>query len=184
VRFKMLIQADQSLLLLVDVQARLLPAMAAPEAAVAGCAKLLTAAARLGVQVVASEQYPKGLGPTVPELAARVPAGATLTKVTFSCADEPALESRIAASGRRTIVVCGIEAHVCVLQSAIGFRARGYDVAVAWDATSSRRESDRDLAAHRLRQAGVVVAGVEMVLFEWLGRAGTPEFKEISALIK
>jgi nicotinamidase-related amidase len=71
-----------------------------------------------------------------------------------------------------------------VLQTAIGFRERGYDVAVAWDATSSRRESDRALAADRLRHAGVVLASTEMVLFEWLGRAGTPEFKEISGLIK
>jgi nicotinamidase-related amidase len=180
----MLIQADQSLLLLVDVQARLLPAMAEPQAAVAGCTKLLQAAVRLGVPVVASEQYPKGLGPTVPELAPLVPAGATLTKMTFSCAAEPAIVARIAASGRRTLVLCGTEAHVCVLQSALGFRARGYDVVVAWDATSSRREADRDLAAHRLRQAGIVVASVEMVLFEWLARAGTPEFREISAVIK
>ena len=82
------------------------------------------------------------------------------------------------------LVLCGTEAHVYVLQSAFGFRARGYDVAVAWDATSSRRESDRELGAHRLRQAGVVVASVEMVLFEWLGRAGTQEFKDVSALIK
>jgi len=180
----MLIQADQSLLLLIDVQARLLPAMVDPGGAVAGCAKLLKAASRLGVPILASEQYPKGLGPTVPELAALVPAGATLPKMTFSCADEPAIDARIAASGRRTLVLCGIEAHVCVLQSAIGFRARGYDVAVALDATSSRRAGDRDLAAHRLRQAGVVVAGVEMVLFEWLVRAGTPEFKDVAALIK
>ena len=92
--------------------------------------------------------------------------------------------ARVGELGRRQLVLCGIESHVCVLQTAIGFRALGYEIAVAWDATSSRREADKALAAERLRAEGVTLAGVEMVLFEWLGRAGTPEFKEISALIK
>jgi nicotinamidase-related amidase len=105
-------------------------------------------------------------------------------KTTFSCAQTPTIADAVAASGRTQIVLCGIEAHVCVLQTALGFAATGLDVAVAWDATSSRRESDRALAADRLRQAGVVLGSAEMVLFEWLGRAGTPEFKDILALVK
>ncbi len=180
----MLIQAEQSALLVVDIQSRLLPAMAAPEPVVANASKLMIAATRLGVPILVSEQYPKGLGPSVPEIAALTPAGAVLEKTAFSCAADAAIVARVGELGRRQLVLCGIESHVCVLQTAIGFRALGYEIAVAWDATGSRREADKALAADRLRAEDVTLAGVEMVLFEWLGRAGTPEFKEISALIK
>ncbi|MBL8805994.1 MAG: hydrolase [Rhodospirillales bacterium] len=180
----MLIQAEQAALLVVDIQSRLLPAMAAPEAVVANTSKLMIAAARLGVPILVSEQYPKGLGPSVPEIAALTPAGAVLEKNAFSCAGDAGIVARVGELGRRQLVLAGIESHVCVLQTAIGFRALGYEIAVAWDATSSRREADRALAADRLRAEDVTLASVEMVLFEWLGRAGTPEFKEISALIK
>jgi nicotinamidase-related amidase len=181
---RMLLVAPQSALLVIDVQVRLLPAMAAGEPVVANSAKLMQAATRLGVPMLVSEQYSKGLGPTVPELAAHAPAGVTLEKNAFSCANDNAIVSRVMDLDRRQLVLCGIESHVCVLQTAIGFRERGYQIAVAWDATSSRREADRALAAERLRQEGIALVGTEMVLFEWLGKAGTPEFKEISAFIK
>ena len=180
----MLLDASRSLLLVVDIQERLLPAMEEGPRVVAAAAKLMHAAARLGVPVLVSEQYPKGIGATVLELAALAPTGSVHAKMTFSCAATPSIADAVAASGRTQLVLCGIEAHVCVLQSALGFAATGRDVAVAWDATSSRRASDRALAADRLRQAGIVLASTEMVLFEWLGRAGTPEFKDMLALIK
>ncbi len=180
----MLLAAPQSALLVVDIQTKLLPAMAEPEPVVANTGKLMRAAVRLSVPLLVSEQYPKGLGPTVPELAALAPAGTTLAKNAFSCAGDDGIVARVRELHRRQLVLCGIESHVCVLQSAIGFRERGYTVAVAWDATSSRREGDRALAADRLRQEGIALVSTEMVLFEWLGRAGTPEFKEISGLIR
>jgi nicotinamidase-related amidase len=180
----MILDASRSLLLVVDIQERLLPAMEAGPRVVAAAAKLLNGAARLGVPVLVSEQYPKGIGNTVPELAALAPVGSVYEKMSFSCAATPSIADAVAASGRTQIVLCGIEAHVCVLQTALGFAATGLGVAVAWDATSARRESDRALAADRLRQAGVVLASTEMVLFEWLGRAGTSEFKDMLALIK
>ena len=180
----MLLDVSRSLLLVVDIQERLLSAMEAGPRAVAAAAKLLQGAARLGVPVLVSEQYPKGIGATVPELAALAPSGSVHAKTTFSCAATASIADAVAASGRTQLVLCGIEAHVCVLQTALGFAARGLAVAVAWDATASRRESDRALAADRLRQAGIVLASAEMVLFEWLGRAGTPEFKDMLALIK
>lgn len=180
----MLLDASRSLLLVVDIQERLLPAMEEAPRVVAAAAKLMKAAARLGVPVLVSEQYPKGIGATVPALGALAPSGSVFAKMTFSCADTQAIADAVAASGRTQLVLCGIEAHVCVLQTALGFAARGLGVAVAWDATASRRESDRALAADRLRQAGVVLVSTEMVLFEWLGRAGTPEFKDMLALIK
>jgi len=180
----MLIQAEQSALLVIDVQVRLLPAMAAPDPVVANSARLMKAAARLGVPILVTEQYPKGLGPTVADLASLAASGATLEKNAFGCAGDPGIVAHVQSLGRRQLVLCGIESHVCVLQTAIGFRERGYDVFVAWDATSSRREADRDLAAARLRAEGVALVGTEMAMFEWLGKAGTPEFKELSVLIK
>jgi nicotinamidase-related amidase len=180
----MLLVAPRSLLLVVDIQTKLLPAMAEPDPVVANTTKLMRAAVRLSVPLLVSEQYPRGLGPTVPELGALAPAGTTLEKNAFSCAGDDGIVARVRDLDRRQLILCGIESHVCVLQTAIGFRERGYDIAVAWDATSSRRESDRSLAADRLRQSGIALVSTEMVLFEWLGKAGTPEFKEISGLIK
>jgi nicotinamidase-related amidase len=179
-----LIERDRSLLLMVDVQERLLPAMAAPDRVLANCAVLLKAAARLGVPVLASEQYPKGLGPTVADLRALVPAAALFDKLAFSCTGDPQLAARLAAAGRDQVVICGIEAHVCVLQTALGTQAAGLAPIVVRDATSSRQPESKQAAFDRLRDNRVETATTEMVLFEWLGRAGTEEFRELSRLIR
>jgi nicotinamidase-related amidase len=180
----MLLDRQRSCLLLVDLQERLLPAMAEAARVVANSAVLARAAARLGVPVLLSEQYPKGLGRTVPELAALVPQGPAVEKSEFSCAAAPGYRERLAATGRDQLVVAGIEAHVCVLQTALQFREIGYPVFVVADAVSSRKPESVALALARMRDAGAVPVTTEMVLFEWLGRAGTPEFKELSALIR
>lgn len=177
----MILDASQAQLLVVDVQERLLPAMAEPDLVTGGCAKLVAAAKRLAVPILISEQYPKGLGPTVAPLK---DAGPVCAKMTFSCAADAGIAAAIAAHNRPQLVLCGIEAHVCVLQSALGFKAMGYAVAVVWDAVSSRKLADKELAAHRLRAEGVSIVNVEMTIFEWLHVAGTPQFKELSALIK
>lgn len=180
----MLMERDRSCLLVVDVQGKLLSAVEAPERLVANCTVLLRTAARLGVPVLASEQYPKGLGPTVPELAALVPGGAVVEKTAFSCAEVPEYLERLATVGRAQAVVAGIEAHVCVLETALGLKARGYSCFVVADAVSSRRPENKAAALARLRENGVEVVTAEMVFFEWVGRAGTPEFKELSPLVK
>jgi len=180
----MLLARERCCLLVIDVQERLLPAMQSPERVVANCAVLLKAAGRLGVPVLLSEQYRKGLGATVPELAALVPEGPAVDKSEFSCAAAPGYAEKLEATGRDQLVVAGIEAHVCVLQTALQFRERGYPVFVVADAISSRRPESVALAISRMRDAGVVPVTTEMVLFEWLGRAGTPEFKELSALVR
>ena len=180
----MLIRRNQSTLFVVDEQARLAPAMFSRDQAVANTAILIRAATRLGVPVLASEQYPKGLGPTVPEIAALLPAGAIAEKLHFSCASDPGIVARVAELGRKQIIVAGMEAHVCVLQTALGLKERGYPVYVVADATSSRRPESHALAMDRLRLAGIPVVNTEMVVFEWLEQAGTAEFKELSALIK
>ena len=180
----MLMKSDRSSLLVVDVQSRLTPAMNAPEGVVANIAVLLKAAERLGVPALVSEQYPKGLGHTVAELAALAPQGSVLEKVHFSCMGDAGLAGRLRHIGRPQVVVAGIEAHVCVLQTALDLLDDGRQVFVVADATSSRTSGNHDAALRRMDAAGVGVVTTEMVVFEWLGRAGTTEFKELSALIK
>ena len=180
----MLIERDRSCLLIVDVQEKLAPAMADPAGAIRNAGILMQAAGRLAVPLVVSEQYPQGLGATVPELRALAPDSARIAKLSFSCAADPALQQRIKEVRRPLIVIAGLEAHVCVLQSALGFRQAGYQIVVVADAISSRAPASREAALQRLRENGVEVATTEMVLFEWLGQAGTPEFRELSKLIK
>lgn len=170
-----------STLLLVDVQQRLLPAIADGAAVIERCAVLARAARLLDVPVVATEQYPRGLGATVPELAGF--AGTTLAKLAFDAAAEPALAATLDPA-RRTIVVAGCEAHVCVLQTAIGLHQRGWHVAVAADAVGSRRPSDRETGLARMARAGVEIITVEMAVFEWLGRGDHPRFREVHRLIR
>ncbi len=183
----MLLSADKSQLLIVDVQEKLLPVMADPDVVVSGCGNLLTAAARMKVPALISEQYRKGLGPTVADIAAAAGSAKVFEKLDFSCADDDRILSMLVknrAKGRNQVVVAGIESHICVLQSAIGLRQRGFDVAVVADAVSSRRQLSVDVALARMAHVGVQPVTVEMVLFEWLGRAGGEDFKALSQLIK
>jgi len=180
----MLLDADKSVLCVIDVQQRLTPAMAEPEQVIARSELLMTAAARLGVPVLVSEQYPKGLGPTVEPLAKLAPDGATYPKVHFSCTDDPGYRAGLDASGRRQAVLTGIEAHVCVLQTALGAKAAGYEVAVVADAVSSRDPANKALALERLAANGIEIVTSEMVVFEWMKQAGTEAFKALSPLIK
>lgn len=181
----MLLRADASILVVIDVQTRLLPAVQEPTATAARVGLLMRAARRLGVPLLVTEQYPKGLGPTVPELAALATPEETLEKIHFGCTAEPAVRSHLALlAPRRQAVVAGMETHVCVLQSALGLSALGWEVFVAADAVSSRRRSDHEAGLARMARDGVRVATAEMVAFEWLARAGSPEFRELAAWIK
>lgn len=180
----MLLQADRSQLLVVDMQERLLPAMCEPAAAQGACERLLRAAAVLNLPVIASQQYPRGLGQTVPAIAELVPEGGSMDKVHFACSGDPEIMARLTANDRPQVVICGIEAHVCVLQTAVSLQQRGYEPAVVMDAVSSRRPESVALAEARLLANDVEVINSEMAIFEWMGQAGTPAFKELSALIK
>ncbi len=175
----MLMDRERCALLVVDVQARLLPAIHEGQAALESCVWLVRLAQRLGVPVLATEQYPKGLGPTVPELAAVLPAEAVADKLHFSCVAGQCLP-RLEGGGRPQLVLCGIEAHVCVLQTALELRAQGREVYLVEEATGSRRPADKALALARLRQGGVRIVSREMVAFEWLRVAGTELFKAVS----
>jgi nicotinamidase-related amidase len=178
-----LLHRAHSRLVLIDVQDKLLAAIPQREQLVARCRLLAEGARLFGVPIAGTEQYPRGLGSTVSELSEFVPL--PRDKLRFSAAEAvgwpPAAE---ADDGRRQLVLAGIEAHVCVLQSALDWLAMGYAVYVAADAVGSRCPTDRDAALHRLRDAGAVVASVESILFEWCDTAAAAEFKTLSRLLK
>ncbi len=184
----MLLSAKRSHLLVVDVQARLMPAIHEGDSTLKTINLLLQAAARLGVPVTVTEQYPQGLGPTVPAVTEALPAATpALPKTSFSAARDPALAERIArlrGEGRDQLVVCGVEAHICVLQSALGFKATGLDVFVVADAVSSRSPHSVSAACARLLHAGCHWVTAEMVAFEWMERAATDDFRALSRLFK
>ena len=135
--------------------------------------------------VLVSEQYPKGLGATVPEVAERLPAGSALIeKLRFSACGVGAFDEALEAAGCSRWVVCGIEAHVCVNQTVLDLLARRYEVHVAGDAVSSRSPANRALGLEKMASAGARATSAEMALFEMLEEAGTPEFKAISKLVR
>ncbi len=169
-------------LLVVDVQEKLIPAIADRDQVVWNARRLIDAAKILGIPVAATEQYPKGLGPTVPELAGRL--GAIPSKLTFSCCGCPEIFQQWERLGVHKVLVCGVEAHVCVQQTVLDLLSNGWRVYVAADAIGSRRETDYRMALSRMDAAGATVTTTEAALFEWCRVAGTPEFKQISQLTK
>lgn len=181
----MLIERDKASLLIVDVQERLLPAMQSGNDVAGRCAILMQAAQRLEVPVTISEQYPMGLGHTVPELKSN--SAAVFEKLSFSCWRDKDIKEhfiKLHDGGRPQIVIVGIEAHVCVAQTAIDMAQMGFAVYVVADAVASRKAQSKELALTRFASSGIQVVNTEMAVFELLGQAGTPEFKELSKLIK
>lgn len=177
----MLIEAERSCLLIIDVQEKLTVAIAEAETVVANMAWLIRAAVRLHVPVLMSEQYPKGLGPTLPALRDLLPTSAMVQeKSCFSCTAEPTWKRFIMDRTPEQMILLGIEAHVCVLQTALGLRQLGKEVYVVADCIGSRQPFDKELALARMRAVGIHIVSREMVVFEWLQRAGTDLFREIS----
>lgn len=178
-----LLDRRRSRLLIVDVQQKLVPHIHGAEPMIAHCRKLIQAAAILGVPVFATEQYRNGLGDTVPELAELLPDRPD--KLLFSGVEALGWETAAEAEDERDqIVVAGIEAHVCVLQTAFDLMTIGYQAYIPADAVASRKTRDWEFALKRLADGGATVVTTESVLFEWTEVAGTPEFKEISRLVK
>ena len=169
-------------MLVVDVQRKLVPAIANHQRVVWNCRRLVDGAKVLGMPVMATEQYPQGLGPTVPELAERL--GEIPSKLTFSCGGCPAIFRDLESRGIHNLLVCGVEAHVCVQQTVLDLLAGGWRVCVAVDAVGSRFEVDYDTALRRMDSAGTTLTTVEAALFEWCQRASTPEFKQVSRLVQ
>lgn len=175
----MLINARDSTLLVVDVQERLLPHIHDWQRVLENVAWLIKVAQKLDVPVMASEQYPKGIGATHPDIAALLPREAVVEKLHFSCVAADCL-APLAACSKRQIVVCGTESHVCVQQTALDLKRIGKEVFIVEEAVGSRQPSDKALALERMRSHGIDIVSREMVAFEWLHEAGTAVFKEIS----
>ncbi|MCG6122450.1 MAG: hydrolase [Microvirga sp.] len=184
----MLMHAKRSRLLIIDLQERLTPAVTGADAAIARTKILLEAASALGVPVDVTEQYSKGLGHTIAPIREALPDGASVhEKITFSAWRDAGFAAHLKAGrtrGRDQVVICGAEAHVCVLQTALDLASNGYGVFFVADATGSRAPTSVDLAIARARAAGCVVVNTEMVVFEWMERAGTDTFRAVSKLIK
>ena len=181
------VQRDSAVLAIVDIQERLLGALAEERraAVIERTCVAVDAARVLGVPVLVSEQYPKGLGPTVSTIGERLGDDfAPIEKLVFSCGRSTEFGEALERTGRRQVVLCGVETHVCVLQTAIDLQGRGFDVFVAADAVASRRDLDRDVALALLRQAGVTIGTTEMFVFQMLERAGTDTFKQIAKIVK
>lgn len=177
-----LLSRHDSALVVIDVQERLLPLIDRGPLVVWNIGRLIRAAKVLGVPVLGTEQYPKGLGPTVAEL--RELLGALPSKLMFSCRECSELFDRLRAADRHKVLVVGIEAHVCIQQSVLDLLAEGFRVYVPVDAVGSRFEVDYQAALRRMESAGAVLTSTEAVLFEWCEVAGTPEFKAISAIVR
>jgi nicotinamidase-related amidase len=175
----MLIDARDSALLVVDIQGRLVPAIVGWQALLDHVVWLIRVARRLEIPVLACEQYPKGLGPTHPAVAAELPAGCIASKLHFS-AVAGACHGLDQAGGRGQYVVCGMETHVCVMQTVMELLAGGKQVFVVDEAVGSRRDADKALALQRMRDAGASIVSREMVAFEWLRRADSEVFREVS----
>ncbi len=170
----------RSALVVIDVQEAFRKAVPAFEETARQTAVLVQGAHALGVPVVVTEQYPRGLGDTVPEVLDHLDGEARLEKTVFSAAHAPGFDLH----GRDQALVCGIETHVCVSQTVLDLLAGGIEVHVAADATASRTAENRAAGLHRVEAAGATLSTVEMALFELLGAAGTPQFKAIQGLIK
>ncbi len=176
----MLLNKDDSILLLIDVQEKLTPAVLNSKAFIAECEWMLKLAKKMGVPIFASEQYPKGLGPTLKQLHTYFSQEDCVDKVHFSCMSDEKYVHRLKQFHKKQLVLIGIEAHVCILQTALEMKEHGFDVFVVVDAVSSRGEQNLKYGLKRMKQAGVHLLTSEMVFFEWLKKAGTLEFKELS----
>jgi len=178
-------QTEESLLLIIDVQERLWPFISNADQVRDRCRVMMKGATALQVPILVSEQYPKGLGPTLPAIEECRPAAAPVfEKTAFGCLGDEPLASYLENNGRRQLVVCGIETHVCVMQTVLEAVASGYRCALVADAVGSRDEQNRQLAMDRMRQAGVSIVSSEVILFEWMKTARHRAFKTISALVK
>jgi nicotinamidase-related amidase len=169
-------------LLVVDVQGKLITLVPGHKRIIWNIGRLIDGAKILDVPVAATEQYPKGLGPTTPELAARL--SQISAKMTFSCGGCPQIFQQWESQGIFKVLLAGIESHVCVLQTAFDLLSHGLRVYLAVDAVGSRFDVDYQMALRRMDSAGVTLTTTESALFEWCEVAGTPEFKQISKLVQ
>jgi len=180
----MRILREDAVAVVIDFQEKLVPLMHEREALLKNAGVLIRGFHTLGVPILVTQQYTKGLGATVPEIREALGLFEPVEKLAFSCHDEPAFRKKFDAAGKSHVLVCGIEAHVCVLQTVLDLKAAGFRPVLVEDCVSSRHANDKRVAVERAVASGAIITTCESVLFELLRRAGTPELKAISNLVK
>jgi nicotinamidase-related amidase len=180
----MRLRREDSFLLVVDVQQKLAPHVLHNNDLIRRAEALMRCAKLLDIPVLVSEHSPESIGSTVPSLAALLPADRILRKTHFACTDQPAALDAFRSLNKKQVLVAGMEAHVCVMQTALGLLERGFQPFVVQDAVGSRREEDRSAALERMRAAGCAMATTEMAMFEWMENAEVPQFRELLKLVK
>ena len=178
------LNTDNALLLLIDFQERLFPVMYEKEKLLSNVVKLVKGAKALEIPIILTEQYPKGLGPTIPEIKELLPDIKPVEKVCFSCTDEKSFNKALEALKRQQVLIAGIEAHICVYQTAMALGRAGYQVQVVGDCVSSRDPENKLAALFKMGAAGISPTTAEMALFELLKVAKGDKFKQISSIVK
>ncbi len=172
----------RSTLCVIDVQEKLIPTIPTGHQLTTECCRIVEAATLFGTHVIFTEQYRKGLGPTVTPLAEKLQYSEPIEKNTFSCCGSTSFINRIPTS-TETLVLCGIETHICIAQTALDLLQLGYHVCIAADAVGSRHEQDHNVALRRLEGSGAVISTTEAILFEWCNTAENPAFQKMRRLI-
>jgi hypothetical protein len=178
------IQRDQTAGLVIDIQEKLFPFISGHDQLALNSGILIRGLQALKIPILITEQYTKGLGYTIQPLRELFDTGGPLEKLAFSCCDDPTIMDHLDALNKKYIIITGIEAHVCVLQTATDLLEKGFIPVIAEDCVSSRRPNDKNMAVNRMRRMGAVITTYESVLFELLRYSGTEEFKAISRLVK
>jgi len=179
-----MLEVDQTALLIIDVQDRLYRAMHEKEVLAENIEKLIRGIRVLGIPLIATEQYPGGIGPTIPKIASLLEGVPVISKLSFSCCGDPVFLDAFRALNRKQVIIAGIESHVCVYQTTMDLLDRGYEVQIVADGVSSRTAWSRDLGLQKMRDEGAKITGTEIVLFELLKSAEAETFREISQIIK
>ena len=180
----MRITKENTVGLIIDIQERLLPAMEEQEALLTKCKILVEGLQELSIPLLVTQQYSKGLGETVEPLKSIIKDFNPIEKSDFSCCDETNVSDQLKEKGAKTVIICGIESHVCVLQTAIDLKEAGYTPVVVMDCVSSRSFDNMDLAAERFRYEGIMMTSYESILFELTRSSKAAEFRAISKLVK
>ncbi len=183
-RSPLILTKQNTALLIVDVQEKIVPVMYESQKFIANTIKLIKGCKVLGLPIFLTEQYPKGLGATIKEIKDELEDLTPIQKMSFSCAGSVELMAKLKKSEIKNIVLCGIESHVCISQTALDLSANGYNIILAADAVSSRRKFDYEIALSRMARNNIDVTLVESILFEMLNVCGTDDFKQISKIVK
>ena len=179
-----MISSDSAVTVIVDVQEKLIPHIWEKEKIIRNIQTLIKGMEILNVPILLTEQYPEGLGKSIPQIRNLLSDVSPINKMSFDCSANKNFMDRVNGLKRKQILLCGIEAHVCIYQTAIGLKDAGYEVQVVADSVSSRTQENKEIALQRMRDSGIGITSVETVLFELLKTAEGKEFKEILKLVK